>query len=122
MPLNLTCSCGRSFAVGENFAGREVKCTYCGATQIAPGPGADSSASRCPHCGFSLEESGLTACPNCNENLLRHREESPRPETAKVVDAPPAVPDVAEKYILWEDPDRGVLYVPSLLTLLLIYF
>jgi len=37
MPIKFQCSCGQSYQVGDEYAGRKVKCTRCGKVQVVPG-------------------------------------------------------------------------------------
>ena len=41
MPITLACPCGKPLRVGDQFAGRMVKCPVCGATQRAGQPTAE---------------------------------------------------------------------------------
>jgi hypothetical protein len=38
MPISMSCDCGRSLRVKDEFAGRKVKCPQCGAVLAVPAP------------------------------------------------------------------------------------
>jgi len=42
MPITVSCPCGKSFTVGDEFAGRTGKCKGCGAALVVPTPAADT--------------------------------------------------------------------------------
>jgi hypothetical protein len=42
MPITVNCPCGKSFTVGDEFAGRTGKCKGCGAALVVPAPAADT--------------------------------------------------------------------------------
>jgi hypothetical protein len=48
MPITLACPCGKPLRVGDQFAGRMVKCPVCGATQRAGQPAAEPAAAPKP--------------------------------------------------------------------------
>ncbi len=74
-------------AVSDRLAGRRVKCVHCGEiVDTAPGAPAPSPAPAprpvaqvsCPFCSSRIAP-GLSACPYCNENLLRRAAPGPAP-------------------------------------------
>ncbi len=104
MPLTLTCSCGKSLQVADQYAGRRVKCPGCGATQTAEQPAPRRAAADPPgadsHAEFDdfevVEESGATAAPTTSQAAASTRprvkavaSEEPEPP-APPQDAPPA--------------------------------
>lgn len=49
MPIPLTCSCGRRVMAPEKFAGKSVRCSYCGASLPVPAPAAAAPAESAPY-------------------------------------------------------------------------
>ena len=44
MAINVTCRCGKSYVVFDNYAGKSYHCLACGTNTIVPAPGAPSNA------------------------------------------------------------------------------
>jgi uncharacterized protein YxjI len=44
MPIDVTCACGTTYSLKDEFAGKLVKCPKCGATNRAPAPAAPAGA------------------------------------------------------------------------------
>jgi hypothetical protein len=55
MPITLACSCGKPLRVGDQFAGRLVKCPVCGATQRAAVPPAATPPAASPETSDDFE-------------------------------------------------------------------
>jgi hypothetical protein len=86
MPVQFACSCGRQLRVGDEYAGRRIKCPECGEALTAPAasrasskgpttqaPPADTITFSCD-CGQTLRVSARLAgrsarCPNCDESV-----------------------------------------------------
>lgn len=66
MAITLSCSCGRTFQVGDEGAGKRVRCPSCGSVLRVPAAG--GAGTRCPNCNAMLMP-GSILCTVCGYHL-----------------------------------------------------
>src|SRR5689334_16759136 len=114
MSIRFSCAqCGKAFAVGEQFAGKRVKCNGCGVLMTVPAATAALAATgvtppplpgdACPACHGSLPQ-GAVLCTACGFDLRTGRRLTTRTEP------PPP-------YLMGTDPSRVVWGVLGALAL-----
>lgn len=82
MALKVDCTCGKSYQVPDDAAGRRLKCKACGQELFVPEPPTEEfpldTAATCPKCGVPMRP-GAGFCTACGANL---RTGAPHPPAA----------------------------------------
>ena len=109
MPISVTCSCGKSFCVRDEHAGKRGRCPSCGVAVRIPAPGAEAppSAGRvCPGCARPLAPEAVV-CVNCGHDTRTGRRLSTRTSSAALEQGRKGrgrsdLPDEVQTYRDWD--------------------
>lgn len=94
MPITLTCtSCGSSYQLKDEFAGRKLRCPGCESVQVAPEASDDLTAAHSWQ-GRDDEERALHPAFRHDKFLLRQK-----------------MMTVGSKYLVWDEEQRPLLFV-----------